>query len=161
MRSGNLTLQEIEKDVLPLVAALNGSAMEVALKYTVHGCTDITGFGILGHALEVARGSMTRVNLDYAALPFYPAARDMYAKGETTGSNTANREMVGEHLQIRTTLTASEEELLFDPQTSGGLLLSVPAAEAKALVDALKAGGVAHAACIGEVEEGSPGITVR
>ncbi len=161
VRSGNLTLQDIEKDVLPIVAALNGPAMEVALKYTVHGCTDITGFGILGHALEVARGSMTRVNLDYAALPFYPAARDMYAKGETTGSNTANREMVGEHLQIRTTLTAPAEELLFDPQTSGGLLLSVPAAEAKALVDALKAGGVAHAACIGEVEEGSPGITVR
>jgi selenide,water dikinase len=161
VRSGNLTLQEIEKEVLPTVATLNGPAMEVALKHTVHACTDITGFGILGHSLEVAQGSKTRVHIEYAALPFYPAAREMYAKGETTGSNAANREMVSPYLQIRTTLTASEEELLFDPQTSGGLLLSVPAAEAQALVDALKASGVAHAVCIGEVEEGTPGLTVR
>jgi selenide,water dikinase len=156
-----LTLGDIEREILPSVAALNGAAMQTALQSTVHGCTDITGFGILGHLLEVARGSTVRAIVEYAALPFYPGARDMYAKGETTGSNGANRELVGNHLDIRTSLTKVEEELLFDPQTSGGLLLSVPNDEAKSLVEKLHANGVTYAARIGEVEAGTPGITVR
>jgi selenide,water dikinase len=161
VRSGKMTLGELEREVLPMVAALNGPAMETALKSTVHGCTDITGFGILGHLLEVAKGSSARVVVDYAALPFYPGAQDMYAKGETTGSNAANRELVRQHLEMRTTLNKAEEELLFDPQTSGGLLLAVPHDEAKPLVEALQANGVVSASCIGEVEAGTPGITVR
>jgi selenide,water dikinase len=161
VRSGKLTLGDIEREILPSVAALNGAAMQTALQSTVHGCTDITGFGILGHLLEVARGSTVRAIVEYAALPFYPGARDMYAKGETTGSNGANRELVGNHLDIRTSLTKVEEELLFDPQTSGGLLLSVPNDEAKSLVEKLHANGVTYAARIGEVEAGTPGITVR
>lgn len=161
VRSGKLTLGDIEREVLPSVAALNGTAMQTALQSTVHGCTDITGFGILGHLLEVARGSAARVIVEYAALPFYPHARDMYAKGETTGSNGANRELAGNHLDIRTSLTKVEEELLFDPQTSGGLLLSVPHEDAKSLVEKLHANGVTYATCIGAVEAGTPGITVR
>ncbi len=161
VRSRRLKLRDIEQDILPTVAMLNGPAMEVALKHTVHGCTDITGFGILGHLLEVAQGSSARVNVAYAALPFYPSAQEMYAKGETTGSNAANREMVRDYLDIQTALTKVEEELLFDPQTSGGLLLSVPEAVAETLVNELKASGVADAARIGEIETGIPGITVR
>jgi selenide,water dikinase len=161
VRSGKLTLGDIEREVLPSVAALNGAAMQTALQSTVHGCTDITGFGILGHLLEVAQGSSAHVIVEYAALPFYPGARDMYARGETTGSNGANRELVGHHLDIRTSLTKVEEELLFDPQTSGGLLLSVPHDVAKPLVEKLHANGVTYAVCIGAVEAGTPGITVR
>ena len=161
VRSGKLTLGDIEREILPSVAALNGAAMQTALQSTVHACTDITGFGILGHLLEMAQGSTVRVMVEYAALPFYPGARDMYAKGETTGSNRANRELVRNHLDIRTSLTKVEEELLFDPQTSGGLLLSVPHDEAKPLVEKLHANGVTYAARIGAVEAGTPGITVK
>ncbi len=161
VRSGKLTLSDLERDVLPTVAALNGVAMETALKSTVHGCTDITGFGILGHLLEVAQGSTARVIVEYGVLPFYPGAREMYAKGETTGSNTANRELVGDLLEIGAALTKEEEELLFDPQTSGGLLLSVPNDDAKPLVEALRASGVVWATRIGDVEAGPPGIMVR
>jgi len=161
VRSGKMTLGDLERDVLPTVAALNRAAIETALKSTVHGCTDITGFGILGHLLEVAKGSAARVIVEYAALPFYPGARDMYAKGETTGSNAANRQLVQHHLELRTTLRKAEEELLFDPQTSGGLLLSVPHDDAKPLVEALQASGVTSATRIGDVEAGMPGITVR
>lgn len=161
VRSGKMTLGDLERDVLPTVAALNGPAMETALKSTVHGCTDITGFGILGHLLEVAKGSGARVMVEYAALPFYPGARDMYARGETTGSNAANRELVRHHLDMRARLGKAEEELLYDPQTSGGLLLSVPHDDAKPLVEALQASGMASAMRIGEVEAGPPGITVR
>jgi selenide,water dikinase len=109
----------------------------------------------------MAQGSATHMIVEYAALPFYPGAREMYAKGETTGSNRANRELVGVHLDLRTALTKVEEELLFDPQTSGGLLLSVPHDAAQSLVEKLQANGVTYAVCIGEVEAGTPGITVR
>jgi selenide,water dikinase len=161
VRSGKLTFGEIEREVLPSVAALNGAAMQTALQSTVHGGTDITGFGILGHLLEMAQGSATHMIVEYAALPFYPGAREMYAKGETTGSTRENRELVGDHLDLRTALTKVEEELLFDPQTSGGLLLSVPHDAAQSLVEKLQANGVTYAVCIGEVEAGTPGITVR
>jgi selenide,water dikinase len=161
VRSGKLLLRDLEQEVLPTVVALNGPAMEIALKYPVHACTDITGFGILGHLLEVAQGSTARVVVEYAALPFYPHAREMYAQGETTGSNAANQEMVRDRLEIRTALSTAEEALLFDPQTSGGLLLSVPDAVAETLVEGLRTSGVTYAARIGEVEAGNPGIIVR
>lgn len=160
VRSGKMPFRDLERDVLPFVATLNGPAMETALKFELHACTDITGFGIAGHVLEVALGSGARALLNYASLPFYPGALDMYKKGEGTGSNKTNREMTCDHLDIRIPLSSAEEELLFDPQTSGGLLLSVPDAQAEALLNALSAAGVESATRLGEIVEGSTGITV-
>ena len=135
VRSGKLPFKDLERDTLPSLAALNGKAIEVALKYDLHACTDITGFGILGHLLEVAHGCNARVVLDYKTLPFYTDALAMYKKGETTGSNKPNRAMVRKHhLDIQISLSRHEEELLYDPQTSGGLLLAVPASQADELV---------------------------
>lgn len=158
-RSGKLPFKDLERDVLPSLATLNKAAMEAALAFTVHACTDITGFGISGHSLEVALGSKAQIILQYRDLPFYPYALDMYKKGETTGSNKANRKLVENHLQIKADLTASERELLYDPQTSGGLLLSVPGSQAGELVKALAAAGV-RAARVGEVVAGPAGIVV-
>ena len=161
VRSGKLPFRELERDTLPSLAALNGSAMEAALKYDLHACTDITGFGILGHLIEVAHGSDARVVVKYADLPFYPAALEMYKKGETTGSNKANREMVSKHrLAMETALSNAEEELLYDPQTSGGLLLSLPASQVDALLADIREAGMASAVRIGEVIDESIGITV-
>jgi selenide,water dikinase len=134
--------------------------MEVALGFDLHACTDITGFGIAGHALEVALGSGANVFLNYASLPFYPGALDMYKKGENTGSNKTNREMTLEKMDIRVSLSSAEEELLFDPQTSGGLLLSVPDAQSAELLDALSAAGVQSAVRVGEIMDGPAGVTV-
>jgi selenide,water dikinase len=160
VRSGKMPYEDVERDVLPTVARLNGPAMEVALGFDLHACTDITGFGIAGHALEIALGSGASVLLNYASLPFYPGAFDMYKKGENTGSNKANRQMTLEQMDIRVTLSSAEEELLFDPQTSGGLLLSVPGAQSAALLDALSAAGVQSAVRVGEIVEGPAGISV-
>jgi len=160
VRSGKMPYAEVERDVLPSVAKLNGPAMEVALGFDLHACTDITGFGIAGHTLEVAVGSGVRVLLKYASLPFYPGALDMYKKGESTGSNKMNREMTLGQLDIRVSLSNVEEELLFDPQTSGGLLLSVPDAQSIELLDALSAAGEQSAVRIGEIVEGPPEIWV-
>jgi selenide,water dikinase len=163
VRSGKLTFHDIEADVLPSVAALNGAAMRTALGFDLHASTDITGFGIAGHLFEVAQGSEVAVRLDYASLPVYPGALEMYRKGETTGSNLPNRMMVDHALDLRVSLSKHEEQILFDPQTSGGLLLSVPAAQAEELLRALDAAGVPSAAQIGEViqtTESQPALEV-
>ncbi len=160
VRSGKYPFAELERETLPQIAALNGKAMDIALNFDIHACTDITGFGILGHLLEVALGAKTGVVVEYEKLPFYPGALEMYEKGETTGSNKANRAMVaGYPLAVETRLSKSAEELLYDPQTSGGLLLSLAAADAATLVAELTVAGVT-AAAIGEVVEGRVGIRV-
>jgi len=162
VRSGKFSFKELEKEILPSLAALNGAAMETALQFDLHACTDVTGFGILGHLLEMAHGSNSRVRINYKNLPFYPSALDMYKKGETTGSNKPNRAMVAKHiLGMEVSLSSPEEELLYDPQTSGGLLLSVPKAQADELLAALHRNGVKAAICIGEIVGESVGITVE
>jgi selenide,water dikinase len=149
-RSGKLPYPELEA-ILPRVAALNRTAIEVALKFDVHACTDVTGFGILGHAMEMARGSDVQIDLIYQSLPFYPNALQMYQKGETTGSNKANRRLTEGAWEMAVRRSAKEQDLLFDPQTSGGLLLAVPDAQADDLIAQLKNEGVETAVRVGEV----------
>jgi len=149
-RSGKLPYAELES-ILPQIAALNRNAIEVALKFDVHACTDVTGYGILGHTLELARGNAVQIELIYENLPFYPNALRMYEKGETTGSNKANRKMAEGAWESGTQPSAAEQELLFDPQTSGGLLLVIPAAQADDLIASLKIGGIETAVRVGEV----------
>jgi selenide,water dikinase len=149
-RSGKLPYRDLEA-LLPTIAALNGPALDAARRYDVHACTDITGFGLLGHCLEMARGSAARIHVSYPRLPFHPQASAMYRRGETTGSNPDNRKAVEGSWELQLKLSAAEEELLFDPQTSGGLLLAVPDSQADALVRSLQVAGMGAAARVAEV----------
>jgi len=159
-RSGKLPYRELET-VLPVISALNAKAREAALGFSVHACTDITGFGIMGHSVEMARGAGVRIELAYRSLPFHPNSLEMYRKGETTGSNRANREAVEGFWEVKRNLAGAEEELLFDPQTSGGLLLSLPESQADELVRALKSAGMEAACRIGRVvESGHPRVSI-
>jgi len=159
-RSGKLPYAELEA-ILPRVAALNRSAIEAALKFEVHACTDVTGFGILGHTLELARGGDVRIDLIYEKLPVYPNALQMYRKGETTGSNKPNRKLAEGAWEVIGHRSAAEQDLLFDPQTSGGLMLAVPEAQADDLIAQLKKEGVDTAVRVGEVvASGRPFIRV-
>jgi len=160
VRSGKLPFAALEQQTLPSLAKLNGPAMAAALAFDLHAATDITGFGILGHALEMAKGSGVRIILEYGELPFYPEAEAMYAKGESTGSNKANRLMTMSCLDQRCKLSRAREELLFDPQTSGGVLLSIPDAQVENLLAALRDVGVRSAVRIGEADAGTPSIVV-
>jgi selenide,water dikinase len=161
VRSGKLPFKDIERDTLPSLASLNNRAIEVALNYDLHACTDVTGFGILGHLIEVAHGCDARVVLEFNKLPFYADALAMYEKGETTGSNKPNKAMVAKHhLDMQISLSAAEEELLYDPQTSGGLLLAVPVSQADELMADLTAANVQTAVRIGEIIDASVGIIV-
>ncbi len=149
-RSGKLAYPELEA-ILPQIAELNRKAMEVSLNYDVHASTDVTGFGILGHALEMAQGSHVQVDLFYDNLAFYANALMMYQKGETTGSNKANRKLAAGFWEMGTNKSAEEQALLFDPQTSGGLLIAVPDSQADDLVAQLKNEGVETAVRVGEI----------
>lgn len=159
-RSGKLPYRDLEA-ILPAIAALNGPALDIASRFEVHACTDVTGFGVLGHCLEMARGGATRIHLSYRRLPMHPHALAMYRRGETTGSNPANRKAAEGAWELKLKLSAAEEELLFDPQTSGGLLVAVPAVQAADLVRSLRTGGVEAAAVVGEVMASDrPGVSV-
>ena len=152
-RSKKLPWRDLEV-ILPEVASLNKKAIEIALNFDVHASTDITGFGILGHSLEMAKGSKVQINLMYNKLPFYPNALDMYRRGETTGSNKANRKLAEGFFKKTRELSREEEELLFDPQTSGGLLYSVSSTEAEQFIVELKKAGIKTADRVGEVVSG-------
>ena len=149
-RSKKLPWHDLEL-ILPEVASLNKKAIEMALDFDIHACTDITGFGVIGHALEMAKGSKMQINLFYDKLPFYPNALQMYRRGEITGSNKANRKLAEGFFKKQRALSKEEEELLFDPQTSGGLLLSLPSTEAEMLITKLKKAGIETATQVGEV----------
>jgi selenide, water dikinase len=159
-RSGKLAWPDL-LTILPEVASLNNNALEIALNFDIHACTDITGFGMVGHTLEIAKGSGVRISLFFHALPFYPHVIEMYGKRETTGSNPANRKISEGFLKKERNLTREEEELLFDPQTSGGLLLSVPSDQADVLVEELIKAGLRSSSRVGKVEAGpQPIVTI-
>lgn len=159
-RSKKLSYKDLEP-ILPQVASLNAKALDAALHFDIHSCTDITGFGIVGHSLEMAIGSRVEINLFSKKLPHYSHALEMYRKGETTGSNKANRTLSEGHLEITSRMSREEEELLFDPQTSGGLLLCLPEYQAGQLAAELRNIGVETVDKIGEVRGGpSPRIRV-
>ena len=160
-RSKKLPYRDLEP-LLPKIAALNKAAIETALAFEVHSCTDITGFGVIGHTLEMAKGSKVRIELVYESLPVHPHALDMYRKGETTGTNKSNRKIAEGFWEKERQLDRAEEEMLFDPQTSGGLLLSLPAGQADELVKKLKLAGVDDAVVVGKVVSAEkPAVIIR
>ena len=160
VRSGKLSYKELERDVLPVVATLNGTAIEAAKTFDIHACTDVTGFGLAGHLQEMAIARQARLRIIFSNLHFYPNAHDMYRKGETTGSNGPNRLLVQDYLSIQAPISEIEEELIFDPQTSGGLLFSLPEPQAESLLSALSEAGVHAAYRVGDVVEGPAGVEV-
>lgn len=135
------------------LSTLNKLAAEAAAKFEIHAATDITGFGLAGHALEVASGSVVRLQLSFADIPILGGATAMYERGMTTGSNVTNHQSAAPDMEISRALTASQEELLYDPQTNGGLLFALPEQQADLLVGRLRDAGVAAATRIGTAVE--------
>jgi selenide,water dikinase len=131
------------------------------LRFDIHACTDVTGFAIMGHTLELAKGSGVQIDLFYDKLPFYPNALDMYQKGETTGSNKSNRKLAEGFWETDTEISAEQEELLFDPQTSGGLVISVAEDQADTCLKELQDKGIPLAAIIGQVVGRNPNGRLR
>jgi len=138
---------------LEQLVVLNKTAAAVLGGFTVHACTDVTGFGLAGHGFEMAKGSGVTLAMALDSLPILQEAREMYQRGVTTGVNKENRTMVGGSIRFPEGVSAKDREIVFDPQTSGGLLVAVPEAEAESALAALHEAGVAAAAKIGTVRE--------
>ena len=140
---------------------LNRYAAEVMTRFPVHACTDITGFGLLGHAFELAAGSAVDLELDSRAVPLLPDAAEAAGMGLVPAGAYANRDYLNQ-VEFRPEVPVNLQDLLFDPQTSGGLLISLAEDLAADLLTELHAAGVAVAARIGRVTgKGTGKIHVR
>ena len=138
---------------LSILITLNRTAAEVMSGFDIHAATDVTGFGLAGHGFEMARASGVCLKISIKDLPIMDEALMVYKKGMTTGVNAYNRQMVEQHLRLETDLPPWHEEIVFDPQTNGGLLVAVPESQGESLVNALHAKGVTAARIIGSVHE--------
>ena len=146
------------QDAIQQMLTLNKAASEAAIEVGVNACTDVTGFGLLGHLHGMMHASGTAARLSYDAIPLIPGVWELAVeKGIVPGGTSRNRTYIEPFLTWDKALHSDVWKLLYDPQTSGGLLLSVPAAKAKRLVDALGRRGVATRAIIGEVTAGTAG----
>lgn len=126
----------------------------------VHAITDVTGFGLLGHALEVARGSKLTVTIETTHVPFLPLAAALAEAGHVTGASGRNWTSFGAEIALPSEMPIWQRHLLCDPQTSGGLLVSVAKERAQTALTTIKAAGFPHAAIVGHVSAGKPGVVV-
>jgi selenide,water dikinase len=128
-----------EADVAASIASmltLNRKACEAMLQYDVHGCTDVTGFGLIGHAREMAQASGVTLEIQVDGLRFLDGALEYARLGAIPGGLKNNREYAECAVESARDLAAEVEDLLYDPQTSGGLLIALPEADAAALAGA-------------------------
>jgi selenide,water dikinase len=131
--------------------ALNDTASAVMRTFPVHACSDITGFGLLGHAFEMASGSSATIVIEARHMPLLPSARRLAEQGYLTGGCKRNRNYLTDRVVIDPSVPPGLVDVAFDPQTSGGLLIAVPARDATSLVDRLNASGIETAAIVGRV----------
>jgi selenide,water dikinase len=125
-------------------------AAQIMQEFNVRGATDITGFGLIGHTWELACGSKATVELDSSAVPLIPGALDLVTQGLLTGGDKTNRSYVGPDIDISGKVSRELVSLLFDPQTAGGMLISIEPARASQMLDELRVTYPA-AAIIGKV----------
>jgi selenide,water dikinase len=136
------------------MATLNRTAAELMHTRSVHACTDVTGFGLVGHLCEMLDESDLGAVLDHRALPVFPGVARYAEMGLLPAGLHRNREYRAASMEIDPRVPQATQDLLFDPQTSGGLLIALPADEARALVNALRQSGVREATVIGELVGG-------
>ncbi|MCS0504976.1 selenide, water dikinase SelD [Ancylobacter mangrovi] len=147
-------------EMIGSMTTLNRIGAELGRRAEVHAVTDVTGFGILGHGLEVARGSSLTLHLDAEALPVLAEAERLAREGFVTGASHRNWASYGEAVALPDDFPDWRRHLLTDPQTSGGLLVACEPGAASTLLAEIRAAGYPSAAVIGRMAEGAPGVVV-
>jgi len=143
---------------LEVLTTLNRRPAEIMHTFEIHAATDVTGFGLAGHALEMVGETAISIDIQIEALPIMDEALDMYRKGMTTGVNASNRQLVTGAMTMAPGLPAWHQEIVFDPQTNGGLLVALPENQSRDLLAALHAAGIQAAAIIGRVTDQQEGV---
>lgn len=137
--------------VIEVMSALNDKAAEIMVKYGAHACTDITGFGLGGHLLEMARASQCEIAIYADSLPFLPGAREYALTGLIPAGSYAIKHFCEHSVGVDPKVESVVVDLVFDAQTSGGLVFSLEASKAGACLKELREAGITDAAIIGEV----------
>jgi len=148
---GGLAAKETVDRVVRYMAALNSTASELMQEVGVHACTDITGFGLLGHAGEMAENSAVGMKIYSASVPVFARTVEFATMGLIPGGTHRNKQFRSKTVEFAGGLPDYLEDILFDPQTSGGLLISLGAAQAESLLARLHQAGTAEASVVGEV----------
>ena len=148
-------------EMVSSMTLLNKIGTEFGNNDNVHAMTDVTGFGILGHGLEMAKGSNSEIVIHYSKLPFLKNAEVLAKEGYFTGASHRNWDSYGEHIVLPDNFPDYKRNLLTDPQTSGGLLLSVTPEDAENIAHYARKNGYPLATIIGEVKEGKPKVIVE
>jgi selenide, water dikinase len=148
------------RELLDSTTQLNTPGVSLARLPGVHAMTDVTGFGLLGHLLEVCRGSNVRARVRWSAVPLMTDARALASKGFVTGGSARNWKGYGSLVDL-TTHGAVEQAILTDPQTSGGLLVACAPDAVDEVLECFRREGFQRATVIGEIEAGTPGIVVE
>jgi len=151
---------EAYREMIEVVTRLNVVGADLAQDSAVHAITDVTGFGLLGHALEMARGAGQSATLRLADLPLLRHAEMLAQAGFATGASGRNWASYSEAVSLPPGLPEWRRKLLTDPQTSGGLLVSCDARAAETICDRIRTAGNPEARVIGNIEEGAPNIVV-
>jgi selenide,water dikinase len=147
-------------EMIATTSLLNRVGIRLAKDKSVHAMTDVTGFGLLGHGLEMARGSNATLVVDLKSLPFLSEAVALAQQGSVTGASHRNWASYGASVSLPPDCADWQRHLLTDPQTSGGLLVSCSADKAGELLGSIVADGYPHARIIGRIEAGPPLIRV-
>jgi selenide, water dikinase len=148
LKKGKASKESVDAAVESMTT-LNAAASNVARRFPVHACSDITGYGILGHSLGMASGSSVTLVIESAKLPLLPGAPRLAEKGYITGGCKRNREYLQDKITIERTIREGLVEVALDPQTSGGLLIAVAKRHAAKLLEELHAAGVTDAIEVG------------
>src|SRR6185295_3172405 len=129
---------------------LNKVACETMVEFEAKACTDITGFGLGGHAYGMAKASKLAIRFQVERIPTFPDTYDLLRKGVSTGATPANAQNLEGKMKFAADLEEADRQLFYDPQTSGGLFIAIRRADADALLKKLHERGVPQAAIVGE-----------
>jgi selenide, water dikinase len=157
---GEMASKPVIEKIIKSMSTLNRKASEEMMKIGVDACTDITGFGLLGHAAEMIENTEMGIIFYADRIPFFPEARELAGMGMVPGGLYRNRNFRKNMVSFEPGVDSFYADILFDPQTSGGLLLSVANSKAEKLLNALNTAGVDDAAIIGEVVNEPKGMIV-
>lgn len=152
LKRGHATDQSVQQAIATM-ATLNKTASKTMLSYEVHACSDITGYALLGHGLEMARASNVSIAFESSKLPLLDGVRQLAESGNLTGGCKRNREYLDDKMAIEGTVPEGLVEAALDPQTSGGLLIALAERDAPRLLEELHANGVTDATIVGHATE--------
>jgi selenide,water dikinase len=148
-------------EMIATTTLLNKIGAELGRDESVHAITDVTGFGLLGHGLEMARGSQLRLVVRIDDVPLLSQAAVLAKQGFVTGASHRNWSSYGNDVEIPPEMPEWRRHILADPQTSGGLLVAVAPERAESILCTIRDAGFPFACIIGRTEEGAPAIKVE